>query len=112
MMDAILNPIEPGIAHTCKFHPPSCRGAAPTSPTSQSRKAKSFSRSDSTSPRSAKPGPPTRRPLSVLPSVVSPPTNAPSNGVVAHQRSPCLEAPKASIIAVVVYHTITHAHVT
>ena len=61
-----LIPWNPLLPTRASSTPRSFRGAAPTSPTSRSEKAKSFSGGDPTTARSARPGPPTRTPLSAL----------------------------------------------
>ena len=72
-----LTPWNPVLPTPKSSNPHSSQGAAPTSPTSQSEKAKSFTGGDPTSSRSARPGPPTQMPLSALPLVVSPHQPAP-----------------------------------
>ena len=72
-----LTPWNPVSLAPVSSTPHSSCGAAPTSLTSQSGKSKSFSGGNPTSSRCARSDPPTRMPLSDLPSVVSPHQPAP-----------------------------------
>ena len=87
MMDAIFNPMEPGVAHTCAFHPAEQPPHGP--PPSRGRPSHFLAGT-----------PPARGHGCHCP--LCPqwchPTNLPRNGMAAHQRCPCLEAPEASKI--------------
>ena len=103
MFEVIFNPMLPGVAQTCEFHPALFSTPPLTSPTPSRGRAVIFWRR--------------RYPLKVC---KTGPTNAdancplypqwchftnpPCNGMAAHQRRPCLAVSEASKIGVVVHH--------
>ena len=77
MMDAIFNYMDPSVTHTCEFHPAFLSRSSPHIAYLIALQGQVFSGEDPTPSRSARPGRPTRMPLSALPSPVSPHQPAP-----------------------------------